>query len=221
MDGADGAWLGGNGNLTICLYGRAPRRSSADFVVWIPVGDFTASGDASPLAAYRVPPSRIATRCDQPPPGARQVPTEFVGATGDPGPQQEQYRQPAPDQEQASGGDQERGPEADQGPGLEGHQEPGPGGEEEFVIPTQYMDRDAAGAKIYLFEEPGSDFGATVIYRHETPLTSGVRYTRLDLPATESRPNEALFLLVPMTVAVDIVLIVGYVYLCSQAPGAC
>jgi len=52
-------------------------------------------------------------------------------------------------------------------------------------------------------------------------LRGGVRYTRLDFPTTESRPKEALFLLLPVTIAVDIVLIVGYVYLCAQAPGAC
>lgn len=229
VDGADGAWLGENGDLTVCLYGQAPRRPSADFAVFIAAGDFAVSDTVRPLAAYRIPPDRIAARCDQPPEGAREIPVEFVGAVGDSGPQEEQYWQPAPDQEQVSEGDLQSGPEGDREPGPEedqeptpeGDQEPGPGGDQGLVTTTQYMDRDDSGAKIYLFDEPGSDFGATVIYRHETPLPRGARFTRLDLPMTESRPNEALFLLVPVTVAVDIVLIVGYVYLCSQAPGSC
>ena len=233
VDGADGAWLGGNGDLTVCLYGQAPYRSSAYFAVAIPAGELAAAGGDAPLAAYRIPPDRIAARCDPPPEDTREIPSEFVGAYGGPNPRQEWYWQPAPDEEPVSDGyqvsDGEQLPDGDGEQALEEDQEPPPeadqdldGGETQgFITATQYMERDAAGPKIYLFEEPGSDFGATVIYRHEAPLPSGVRYTRLDFPVTESRPKEALFLLLPVTVAVDVVLIAGYIYLCAQAPGAC
>ncbi|MBE9556731.1 MAG: hypothetical protein IMF08_07735, partial [Proteobacteria bacterium] len=131
VDGADGAWLGENGDLTVCLYGQAAPRPSADFAVFIPAGDFAVSDTARPLAVYRIPPDRIAESCDQPPKGAREIPVEFIGAAGDPGPQEEQYWQPVPDREQVSEGDQEPGPEEDREPGPEGDREPSPEGDRE------------------------------------------------------------------------------------------
>lgn len=220
---AQGAWLAENGDLAVCLRGLAPDRSDAELSIMVPARDMVAPGDGDSISGYLVPPDSIVSPCGPPPQGARPIPIEFVAAVDDSLPDEELY------QEQDSDGDYEPAPEGDQEPALEDDHEPAPeddqaldpDGNQGLVTPAQYMQRDAADPKIFLFEEPGSDFGATVIYRHEAPLRGGVRNTRLDLPTTESRPKEALLLLLPVTVAVDIVLIVGYVYLCAQAPGAC
>jgi len=224
---ARGAWLAENGDLAVCLLGLAPDRSDAEFSIMVPARDLVAPGDGDSISGYLVPPDSIASPCSPPPQGARAIPSEFVGAAGNSGTDEELYQ--GHDREQDSDGDQEPAPEGDQEPAPEDDQEPAPeddqaldpDGNQGLVTAAQYMQRDAADPKIYLFEEPGSDFGATVIYRHAAPLLGGVRYTRLDMPTTESRPKEALFLLLPVTVAVDIVLIAGYIYLCAQAPGAC
>jgi hypothetical protein len=225
VDGADGAWLGGNGDLTVCLFGQAPRRPSADFSVWIPAGDLAAPGDAGPLVAYRVPANRITTLCGQPPEGARAIPVEFVAAAGDPGPKRDQDWEQAPEQdwEQVPEQDREQNPEQEQDPEHDLEQdpeqdwEPGPEPDQDLVTMSEYMDRDAPGAKIYLFEEAETDFGATVIYRHETPLPGGMRFTRLVFPVKETQPDAALIFLVPVTLAVDVFVF----YLCVQNPTAC
>jgi hypothetical protein len=223
VDGADGAWFGKNGDLTVCLFGQAPRRPSADFAVSVPAGGLAAPGNAGPIAVHRVPPDHIATPCGPPPEGARAIPVEYVGAAAGPGPQREQYWEPAqgqerePDLKAAPDQDPEQPTEQDpeQPAGEQG--EPGPDGDRDFVTMPEYMDRDGAGAKIFLFEDAENDLGATVIHRHEAPTPDGARFTRLDLPVRETNPNAALLLLIPVTLAVDVLLI----YLCIENPAGC
>lgn len=215
VDGVDGAWLGENGDLTVCLFGQAPRRQSADFSVSVPAGDLTAPGDTGPIAVHRVPPDHIAASCSPPPEGARVIPVEYVGAAAGPDPQQEQYWEPAPDREREP--DQNAAPDQHPEQPTDEQWEPEPDGDRNFVTMPEYMDRDGAGAKIFLFEDAENDLGATVLHRHETPTPDGTRFTRLDLPVRETNPNAALLLLIPVTLAVDVLLI----YLCIENPAGC
>jgi hypothetical protein len=224
---SEDAWLDNNGYLTVCLFGQLPEGWTDGFSVSAPVADMTASNGDDGMGAYRVPPKAIRTPCLQQPEGARAIPVEFVAWAGESREAGEQGWQRYPDREWSQDEpvaeseepygepepevDPEEDPEREAGTEDDWEEAP------DFVTMPGYMDQDSPGAKIYLFENEDNALGATVIYRHETPPPEGTRYVRLDLPITESQPNLALILLVPVTLALDVLVL----YLCVELPGSC
>lgn len=212
VNGVQAAWLAENGDLTVCLLGLAPDRSDADFSISITAGDMATPAEAGSIGAYRVPPDHILTPCRPSADGARPIPVEVVSASRYPGPAREtgwerdqdrgQYREQdqGPDQVQ----DPDQGLDASHGQGNDGDQNP------DVVTMPGYLDMDTPGTKLYIFDEVEDGFGATVLFRDETSLPGGARFTRIDIPVKETYPNAALGLLVPFALALDGFLI----YLC-------
>lgn len=208
VNSVQAAWLAENGDLTVCLLGLAPDRSGADFSISIKAGDMATPAEAGSIGAYRVPPDHILTPCRPPADGARPIPVEIVSASRYPGPVSEsdwerdqgqsQYQGPGRYQEQGQGSDSSRDQESDE------ERKP------DVVSMPGYLDMDAAGTKIYIFDEVEDGVGVTVLFRDETSVPGGARFTRIDIPMKETYPNAALGLLVPFAMALDGFLI----YLC-------
>lgn len=80
-----------------------------------------------------------------------------------------------------------------------------------------YLDMDTPGTKVYIFDEVDDGVGVTVLFRDETSLPGGARFTRIDLPMKETYPNAAMGFLVPVALAADVFLI----YLCLKYATDC
>ena len=74
---------------------------------------------------------------------------------------------------------------------------------------------------IYSLDEAEGQQLGIIVYQHDAPLAGGARFVRLDTPYEETYEYNAAIFLIPVTVVVDTVILIGYIYLCSQSAGAC
>ncbi len=74
---------------------------------------------------------------------------------------------------------------------------------------------------IYSLDEAGGPGAGIIVYQHDAPLAGGAHFVRFDLPYEESYEYNAAIFLIPIALVVDTALVIGYLYLCSQAAASC
>lgn len=82
-------------------------------------------------------------------------------------------------------------------------------------------DSGDTGPVIFSVDDWTGDGTGVIVYRRKVPPGGGARFVRLDPPNGTTYEYNAAVLLLPITVVVDVVLFLAYVYLCSEAPGSC
>ena len=74
---------------------------------------------------------------------------------------------------------------------------------------------------IYSVDDWAGGGTGVIVYRRDVPPGGGARFVRLDPPNGTTYKYNAAVLLLPITVVVDAALILGYLYVCSQASASC
>lgn len=74
---------------------------------------------------------------------------------------------------------------------------------------------------VYSLDHAGGPDIGFIVYQHDAPLAGGARFVRFDLPYEQSYEYNAAIFLIPVTLVVDTALVIGYLYLCSQAAASC
>lgn len=189
VERVDEAWLGVNGDLRVCLSGRAPSGQQDRFVISVPAGNVAASGREATtalggsriVAGYAVPEGGMEDQCGPFPDGSRKILVERISS--------DRTVQPFSDK-------------LGRTPTLRIGWLPEP------------IKPNLPGPAIYQLDQEKDGIGSIVLYQRESPEPGTARFIRLDLQAEVMWPNGALLLLLPVTLVVDAAIIyvcVGYI----------